>query len=254
MENLEEIQKTIETVVNKYRLVPFLRERAKSISIPLEDNLEQAIAVDILAHMMFYKRTTPDVLIGLLYKRFSNVELCLKVLDTLIGVDLLDYDHNDNRIITRYTLLNSDTDLVNQMMYPPPMVIPPKKVIRNTDTGYHFSPRSSIVLRNSFYAGNTNLEHINRVNSIPLRLNAYVVSNRKHEPKNELKSVKDRINWNKYVTIQSTLTDYYKDRTFYLTHKYDKRGRVYCQGYHISYQSDDFTNSLVEFANGEKVI
>lgn len=59
MENLEETQKTIETVVNKYRLVPFLRERAKLLPLPssLEDSIEQAIAIDILAHMFFYKRT-----------------------------------------------------------------------------------------------------------------------------------------------------------------------------------------------------
>lgn len=254
MENLEETQKTIETVVNKYRLVPFLRERAKLLPLPssLEDSIEQAIAIDILAHMFFYKRTTPDVLIGLLYKRFSNVNLCLQVLNTLIEEDLLDYE--GIQVITRFSLKKQDTEMINEMMYPPPLVIPPKKVMRNTDTGYHFSPRSSIVLRNSFYAGNTNLEHINRVNSIPLRLNTYVLEHREHTPKKELNSNKDRVNWNRYVSVQSDITDFYKDNTFYLIHKYDKRGRIYCQGYHISYQSDDFTNSLVEFANGEKVI
>ena len=54
--------------------------------------------------------------------------------------------------------------------------------------------------------------------------------------------------------FQRNLPEFFQEEPFYLTHKYDARGRVYCQGYHLSYQSDDFTNALIEFAEGEKVI
>jgi DNA-directed RNA polymerase len=38
---------------------------------------------------------------------------------------------------------------------------------------------------------------------------------------------------------------------FWLTHKYDKRGRTYCQGYHVSYQGNDYNKACIEFADGE---
>ena len=40
---------------------------------------------------------------------------------------------------------------------------------------------------------------------------------------------------------------------FYLTHRYDKRGRCYSQGYHINYQGNSWNKAVVEFANGEVV-
>ena len=39
--------------------------------------------------------------------------------------------------------------------------------------------------------------------------------------------------------------------TFYLPHKYDKRGRTYCQGYHVSYQGAAWNKAVIEFANEE---
>ena len=38
---------------------------------------------------------------------------------------------------------------------------------------------------------------------------------------------------------------------FYFTHKVDKRGRLYCQGYHINYQSASYKKAMIELANKE---
>lgn len=40
---------------------------------------------------------------------------------------------------------------------------------------------------------------------------------------------------------------------FYLTHKYDKRGRVYCQGYHVTYQGAAWNKAVIEFADKELI-
>ncbi len=40
---------------------------------------------------------------------------------------------------------------------------------------------------------------------------------------------------------------------FWMTHRYDKRGRVYCQGYHVNYQGTPWNKAVVEFANKEHV-
>ena len=40
---------------------------------------------------------------------------------------------------------------------------------------------------------------------------------------------------------------------FWLTHKYDKRGRTYAQGYHVNYQGNAWNKAVVEFAEKEIV-
>jgi DNA-directed RNA polymerase len=40
---------------------------------------------------------------------------------------------------------------------------------------------------------------------------------------------------------------------FYLTHKYDKRGRSYSQGYHINYQGNAWNKAVVCLADKEFV-
>ena len=40
---------------------------------------------------------------------------------------------------------------------------------------------------------------------------------------------------------------------FYLTHKYDKRGRTYCQGYHVSYQGNTYRKAILQLADKELV-
>ena len=41
---------------------------------------------------------------------------------------------------------------------------------------------------------------------------------------------------------------------FYLTHKVDKRGRIYSMGYHIHTQGTSFKKAQLEFANEEIVL
>ena len=244
-------EKLLETELNKYQLLPYLRERVADIPIPFEkSSIEAEIAKDILAQLLFYKRTTPDVLVGLLYKRFPNTEVVLSVLDALIEQDYLDYTER-HQIVTKFSLPQEEENKLQTLMYPLPLVVPPLPLKRNSDSGYWYAARTCLVLRSSFMKGDINLDHLNRVNAISFRINKEVLSNRKHTPKKELPTVQDRANWQKFVEQQEQVAKFYEDTPFYLTHKYDKRGRIYCQGYHISYQGDDFTKALVEFSEGE---
>ena len=40
---------------------------------------------------------------------------------------------------------------------------------------------------------------------------------------------------------------------FYLTHRYDKRGRTYAQGYYINPQGNEWNKAVLEFADKEIV-
>lgn len=45
----------------------------------------------------------------------------------------------------------------------------------------------------------------------------------------------------------------YKDREFYIFHKLDARGRIYCGTYNLNYQGDNLKKSLITLANKEVV-
>ena len=40
---------------------------------------------------------------------------------------------------------------------------------------------------------------------------------------------------------------------FYLTHRYDKRGRTYAQGYHVNPQGNSWNKAIINFANKEVI-
>jgi DNA-directed RNA polymerase len=40
---------------------------------------------------------------------------------------------------------------------------------------------------------------------------------------------------------------------FYLTHRYDKRGRTYAQGYHVNTQGNCWNKAVIELADEEVV-
>ena len=41
---------------------------------------------------------------------------------------------------------------------------------------------------------------------------------------------------------------------FYLTHKYDRRGRCYASGYHINTQGTDYNKAVIQLAHKEEIM
>ena len=59
--------------------------------------------------------------------------------------------------------------------------------------------------------------------------------------------------YDKYVNTAKAMCKAFSGNDIYLTHKYDKRGRIYCQGYFISYQGTDWNKAVIELSNKEIV-
>lgn len=250
----EQEEELLEKECCKYQLMPFLRDAARLLPIPYEvDSTEYGISVDVLAKMFFYKRTQIEVLVGLTYPRFKMTQTILDVIQNLINKGLLDYDLDKDQIVTHYSLNEETNNKLTKMMYPLPMLIKPEKVLRNCDTGYKYLPKASIILRNNYTKDDVNLDHINRVNSIKFQINEDVLQTCSNKNKSTSLSYQERKNWNIFTTSQQSIANAYKGKVFYLTHKYDKRGRVYCVGYWLSYQSNDYGKALIQFSAGEKV-
>ena len=96
------------------------------------------------------------------------------------------------------------------------------------------------------------------MNQVPLVLNTYLMDY--FEPTFDTKNVSDpaevqRIKENNTLFKQqlNLVAEFLGKEKFWLTHKYDYRGRFYCQGFHVNYQATGFNKASVEFANKEVI-
>lgn len=141
------------------------------------------------------------------------------------------------------------------------MVIPPRKVVTNTDSGY-LSISHSIILRDNHTEEDVCLDHINRMNSIQLTVNmdtANMIQNKwksldkKKSDESMAEYQKRKKQFLKYDRVSRDIMDllHRHGTGLYLTHRYDSRGRTYCQGYHVNYMGTAWNKAVIEFAEAE---
>ena len=246
----------------------------------MSPNVDLKFCIDLCVTMAIHKRATSGTVIGILYKHFDTgqgrhvaMQQCAHALEECVNADIVDYNGNpDSQIF----IIRLDVDPVtrqelNAFQYPLPMVVQPKKLKTNMDNG-HLSKetgKSLVVLKagkqNLFYEeANVCLDHLNRMNSIPLTLNMQTAELIDNEW-SDIGRRRPGESFERYEMRQKAFEHYdatSKDvmyaligirSTFWLTHKYDRRGRTYCQGYHVNYQGTSWNKAVIEFANKELV-
>ena len=68
----------------------------------------------------------------------------------------------------------------------------------------------------------------------------------------EYKEISEK-NWAKFTEHSRNTSLWFSDKSFWLTHKYDKRGRIYDVGYFINPQGNDYHKASIELAHKEVV-
>lgn len=271
-QNLFSTQEEMETLFSKHQVMPFLRQQCLDAGFD-KDLKEVGIPVDFGIHlisaMVLHKRANLETLIGQLKHHFQDTpeatayQQCADMLRKAAEQDVVDYDPETKRFIILPELdLDPETQReLDQFQYPLPMIEHPEPVETNKDTGYQ-TIQSSLLLRNNHHDEDICLDHINRANRIPLKLNPEIVAFVRNKWK-DLDKIKDDENYEDFKKRKKAFDKY--DRSsrevinslmaagnhFWLTHKYDKRGRTYCQGYHATYQGNDWNKACIEFAEGE---
>lgn len=158
-------------------------------------------------------------------------------------------------IVSNYDLSEELRRYMMQAQYLPPMICPPNKVRSNYDSGYLTKRESMILGKGNFHTGEICLDSINKFNQVPLTLNVELLTTLSETPKRDFKDGKQREQWMKFVNDSYRV---YKEliqqgNEFYLTHRVDKRGRTYAQGYHVSTQGNSFRKAMIQFAEPELV-
>lgn len=158
-------------------------------------------------------------------------------------------------LVSRLCLSEKTKQLIENSEYLPPMVCQPCELKSNYDSGY-LTHRDSLILgKGNHHDGDICLDVLNIMNSVCLKLDVEFLSTLEEEPTFELDTAEKRDMW---LNFKRKSYEMYKlmiklGNRFYFTHKVDKRGRIYAQGYHLSTQSYSYKKGMLELAHEEVV-
>jgi len=158
-------------------------------------------------------------------------------------------------LVSRLPLPDELKHFIDESEYLPPMVCEPLELKNNYDSGY-LSHRDSVILgKGNHHNGNVCLDVLNIMNRIPLSLDIDFLLSVEEEPTSELETAEQRDMWIRFKAQSERfyLLMYNAGNKFYLTHKVDKRGRIYAQGYHITTQGSAYKKAMVELHKKELV-
>lgn len=154
-----------------------------------------------------------------------------------------------------YRLEDKTEQFIANTMYRPPMICQPKIVEGNFDSNYLNPISESVVLKKHNYHNEPlALDAINIASQIPLSLDLNMLEY-KEEPNKELPNVDAVKQFNLMKQASEKVYDMLldNDNLFYLGWRFDSRGRMYSQGYHVNIQSTDFKKSILNFHEPELI-
>lgn len=268
-QNLKETQQQLEELYSKNQLLPTIKKYFKEHpTLPFleyfkELNLDEEFGLNMLAQIALHKRANVPTMVGLL-KRFSDdTQSCANELHKCVEAHLIKWDPATEVFVVAHDITPELQNRLNKFQFPLPMVIQPKKLKSNTDTGYLIG-QGSLILKNNHHDLDICLDHLNTMNSIRLTINmdtAKMVKNKwkgVETPKEGDTEYDYRKRVRAFQKYQSTTFEVLEvlDKVnpyYYLTHKIDKRGRTYCVGYHVNYQGTSWNKAIVQFYKKEIV-
>jgi len=158
-------------------------------------------------------------------------------------------------VISRLYMPENLLEFIRNSEYLPPMVCEPLELTHNYSSGYLTHNDSLILGSGNHHDGDICLDVLNKMNKVALRIDTDFVSSFEEEPTFEFETPEQHQNW---INFKRQSYEFYmlmveQGNKFYLTHKNDKRGRIYASGYHITTQGTGFKKAMLELANEEIV-
>lgn len=211
--------------------------------------------------------------------KVEAVHTMAEVIAVLAETDLFDVKKTKEGwiVLSRVGLDAEVTQYADNALYLPPLIIKPRKVRHNRDSGYITQRGESLIL--GFYENhhddNICLDVLNILNSNEYELDIEFIKQYKEEAtevtieqlqenarikdkvltdidaQKKLKEIRD--NWDKYQEQGAFLQHLmiHHGNSFYLCNKVDKRGRIYSSGYHVNVQGSSFKKAMVNFKHHE---
>lgn len=197
--------------------------------------------------------------------RYHDIQTCADVLWLINQTDLILIDIVGD---TRYIQSNMELpdELVNRltiMCVLPPMLVKPRTLRHNKSCGYLTINKDSLILgdKENYHDECISLDVLNTLNSQALTLDLDICYKFQKEFKSEFdKDTDEYLNQCKTYKRAKEQFEYFRDviqdKTIFFTHKVDKRGRIYSQGYQFNTQGSSYEKACLqlkvkEFVTGE---
>ena len=147
---------------------------------------------------------------------------------------------------SNYRLEDSTLNYISRTKYLPPMICPPKTITSNSTCGYLTLNESVILGKGNHHNEKQALDVLNLLNQTELAIDTYMVQFIE-ESKKPLDTAEKLIS---HTRMANESTEVYQDlidqgNKFWLTWKFDKRGRINSQGYHVNIQSTSYKKSVI---------
>ena len=267
--DMKKQQIELETLYNKNQLMSRIRTEFSNCAefdfkkYMAVKGIDEKFGIDLLAQMALHKRCDLPTLVGALKRHFVTAQECADELLKAMEADLVDWHTQLNIFIVKFTIGAEVQEELDRFQFPLPFIIEPLEVRTNSETGMYTS-FGSIILKKNHHEDDVCLDHINRTNKMQFKIDHRIVKFVKNEWRNLDKPkegetredfAKRKRAFEKYDRTAHDVIAKVTEHTdvFHLGHKYDKRGRTYCQGYHITYQGNAWNKAVINFANEEVV-
>lgn len=244
----------------------------------LEDIIMDVLAVVLPLEKPMLFTSVVGQLVGTLgyTSKLEGTKTIAEILAVLCETDLFDIGRNNSGSLTIKSCFVMDEKLkafIAQTQYLPPMICAPRIVKKNWDSGY-LTRKESLILKDNHHDQNICLDSINKFNQVELSLDLNLLKTY-NEPPTDFDTKEKREEWQalhpgecwqtelqeRIAAWDRMVRDSYRvyldlakqGNKFWLTHKVDKRGRTYAQGYHVSTQGSAFKKAIVNLNKKELI-
>lgn len=251
-------QKDLELLYSKYQLMPVLKSEFKTVAEKHPDPMLHDFITDVLTHISLHRQADAETMVGILSPKYGSPDVVADNLVMLAELDYLDLEETRDgwKFAVKYDVSADVHEMLDKYQFPLPMLVHPKKLVKNFDTGY-LTILNPVILNGSDYFDDVDvcLDHLNRMNHVALEVNMEVV--RSEEGKFIVPTREEDEDFKEYQKRQKQAVKFYKTTVdvmntlrslggkFFLTHRFDRRGRCYASGYHINTQGDDYRKAML---------
>lgn len=261
----------IKKLLNEYLNQEYWESKNERLSILKQYDTEK-ILLDVLTQLVLIANDYIPLISACTVKqikglnKIQSVQTIGEILHCIDSTDLILWDiTKDNKRIIKSNMALSD-ELVNRLKLLcvlPPMVVKPKRLTHNKSSGFLTIKKDSLILgdKENHHDKCISLDVLNTLNSQALQLDLDICYKFEKEFTSEFDKDTDKYRNQKKTYDKAKeqfefFRDKIQDHTIHFTHKVDKRGRVYSQGYQMSYQSGSYEKACTnlktkEFVKGE---
>ena len=261
----------IQTVLDEYLTQEYWDSKNERLSILKQYDTEKII-LDVLTQLVLIADDYIPLISACTVKqikglnKIQSAQTIGDILHCIDSTDLILWDiTEDNRriIISNMALSDELQRRVDLMCVLPPMLVKPRTLRHNKSCGYMTVNKDSLILgdRENYHDESISLDVLNTLNSQALCLDLDICYKFQKEFKSEFdKDTDEYLNQRKAYERAKEQFEYFRDviqdKTIFFTHKVDKRGRVYSQGYQFNTQGSSYEKACLqlkvkEFVEGE---